>query len=92
MRQMDSGALGSNGGMKFELQKDSRVNNGLTRMIRELNIAVPEAVDMWPRIGRVSQVSEIAHRPRFPNKHNRVAANSSVFRPVGIAQRPRVPN
>ena len=51
LEQMASEAFGSKEDMKFELLKASRVNNGLTQMMQELNITVPEAVDMWPRIG-----------------------------------------
>ena len=49
--EMTSEAFGSKGDMRLEIRKDSRVNIGLTQMAQELNIPVPDAVDMWPRIG-----------------------------------------
>ena len=49
--QMATDAFDSMGGMKFELRKPSMVNNGSTQAMQESNIAVPESVGMWPRIG-----------------------------------------
>ena len=51
MERMASEAFDSREDMKFDPRKASRANNGSTQMMQELNITVPEVVDMWPRIG-----------------------------------------